>query len=70
MLLQVEFRPTKLEVDLNVQSMSVVLCNDKPQTFGAPDVLQLSVDALALQYHVDQSLPDRPPNQVSILLKV
>jgi len=58
------FRPSGLKIAVSFDTISFVLCNDKPETFGAPDVLQLcfsdgiaSVDMAAL-------LPDRPPNAV------
>lgn len=34
------FRPTNFQVTAYAQAATVVLCNDKPATFGAPDVLQ------------------------------
>lgn len=48
-----------------MQSISLVLCNDKPQTFGAPDVLRVSVDQLMVKYVMEQHFHDRPPDQVS-----
>lgn len=58
------FRPSGLKIAASFDRISFVLCNDKPETFGAPDVLQFcfsdgvaSVDTAAL-------LPDRPPNAV------
>jgi hypothetical protein len=37
----VEFRRAAARVDLQVAGLSVVLCDDKPSTFGAPDILQV-----------------------------
>ena len=58
------FRPSGLKIAASFDKIAFVLCNDKPETFGAPDVLQFcftdgvaSVDMAAL-------LPDRPPNAV------
>lgn len=59
-----EFRPTAIHMDGTIQGLALVLCNDKPQTFGAPDVLRLSIDQLALKYVVDQRFHDRPADQV------
>ena len=58
------FRQSKLKLEAALQSIAVVLCNDKPQTFGAPDVLQLSTHQLIVQWTQDTEFPDRPPNQV------
>ncbi len=62
-----EFRPSKISTNAVVESVSLVLCNDKPQTFGAPDVLQASADHLALQYSMDQQFADRPADQAAQL---
>ena len=48
-----------------VQNVSLVLCNDQPQTFGAPDVLQLSASRVSLFFAQHTQFPDRPPSQVS-----
>ena len=52
-------------MDGSMQSISVVLCNDKPQTFGAPDVLRISIDQLVVKYVMEQNFHDRPPDQAS-----
>jgi hypothetical protein len=36
-----EFRRAATRLDLQVAGLSVVLCDDKPSTFGAPDILQV-----------------------------
>eukprot|EP00887_Chlorella_sp_A99_P007742 scaffold20.g7742.t1 len=61
------FRPSSLQVTGLVQGATVVLCNDKPETFGAPDVLQLSLAQLNLAYDMATLLPDRPPNKAARL---
>jgi len=58
------FRPSVFHMDGSVQTVSLVLCNDKPQTFGAPDVLRLSVDQLTVKYVMERRFHDRPPDQV------
>ena len=55
-----EFRPSAFHLDGSMQTVSLVLCNDKPQTFGAPDVLRLSLDQLAVKYMMDLRFHDRP----------
>ena len=30
--------------------VSTVLCNDKPTSYGAPDVLQANMESLSFQY--------------------
>ena len=58
------FRPSKLRVDAAIRTVSLVLCNDKLTTYGAPDVLQVSVDQLEGHYYRNACFADRPPNQV------
>ena len=52
-----------MQLEAAIRSVSLVLCNDKPQTFGAPDVLQLTCNQMALQYAMSQQFHDRPANQ-------
>ncbi|KAK9867091.1 hypothetical protein WJX84_006946 [Apatococcus fuscideae] len=62
-----DFRPTSVDVNGTAQAVSLVLCNDKPTTFGAPDVLDFCADNLKLSFTLDQSFSDRPPNQAATL---
>lgn len=61
------FRPSSLQISLAVQQAAAVLCNDKPETFGAPDVLQASLAGLSLAYDQATLLPDRPANKAGRL---
>lgn len=61
------FRPSSLQVSLAVQQATLVLCNDKPETFGAPDVLQASLSDASLAYDQATLLPDRPANKAGRL---
>ena len=45
-----DFRPTSVDVNATAQAVSLVLCNDKPTTFGAPDVLDFCADKLELSF--------------------
>ena len=58
------FRQARLRMSAVIQNVSLVLCNDQPQTFGAPDVLQLSAADVAVQFAQHTQFPDRPPSQV------
>ena len=49
----------------SIEGFAAVLCNDKPETFGAPDVLRLSVEQVNAKYVMDQYFYDRPPSQVN-----
>ncbi|QDZ21895.1 vacuolar protein sorting-associated protein [Chloropicon primus] len=51
-LQEVVFRPSTMEVDLKINSVSVVICDDRPRTYGNPDVLRLWAKTLQLQYKV------------------
>ena len=44
--------------------VALVLCNDRPETFGAPDVLEVCGDRLQLQLCSERQFSDRPANQV------
>ena len=57
------WQPAALEVMARMRSAALVLCNDKLQTYGAPDVLQLAVSELAAAFAREAVLADRPPNQ-------
>ena len=57
------FRPSKLRVDAAIRTVSLVLCNDKLTTYGAPDVLQVSVDQLDGHFYRNACFADRPANQ-------
>ena len=57
------FQSSATEVEATVQNAAVVLCNDKPQTFGAPDVLQVTAGRVSARYTTSMFFPDRPPNQ-------
>ena len=57
------FRPSSLQVSLGVQQGTLVLCNDKAETFGAPDVLQCSLAGVSLAYAQATLLPVRPANK-------
>ncbi|BDA48870.1 hypothetical protein COCOBI_12-5530 [Coccomyxa sp. Obi] len=60
---EVGFRPSKLRVDAVMRAVSLVLCNDKLSTYGAPDVLQVSLDQLDAHFSRDRCFADRPSNQ-------
>ena len=57
------FQSSATEIEATVQNAAVVLCNDKPQTFGAPDVLQVTASRVSAHYTTSMFFPDRPPNQ-------
>jgi len=61
------FRPHSMQVTIALESVAAVLCNDKPETFGAPDVLQLSFCEANLAYDAATMLPDRPANKAARL---
>ena len=61
------FQSSTTEVEATIQNAAVVLCNDKPQTFGAPDVLQVTAGQVSAQYTMSSFFPDRPPNQAARL---
>ena len=45
---------TRLQkLDVKLRGMSIILCNDKQSSFGAPDVLQACADNVAIVYKID-----------------
>lgn len=65
---QKPFRPHILHISSKMESITAVLCNDRPETFGAPDVLQLSVTEASLGFDSSKILPDRPANKAGRLI--
>jgi hypothetical protein len=61
------FRPHSFHVSGALENLALVLCNDKPETFGAPDVLQFSVCKATASYDAATILPDRPANKAGRL---
>lgn len=61
------FRPHSMQVTIALEKVAAVLCNDKPETFGAPDVLQLSFCEANLAFDAATMLPDRPANKAARL---
>jgi len=49
---EVVFRPSTMEVDLKVNKISLVICDDRPRTYGNPDVVRLYAKTCDLQYKV------------------
>lgn len=61
------FQSSTTTVEATIQKAAIVLCNDKPQTFGAPDVLQVTASQATAQYTMSMFFADRPPNQAARL---
>jgi len=59
-----DFRPKGLKMAASFERLALVLCNDKPETFGAPDVLHVSLSDGECALDTASLLPDRPPNAV------
>lgn len=58
------FRPSGLKISAFFERIAVVLCNDKAETFGAPDVLHLCLSDGEVSLDTASLLPDRRPNAV------
>jgi hypothetical protein len=52
-LRDIVFRPSSMEVDLRINCVSLVVCDDRPRTYGDPDVLRLYAKSCTLNYKVD-----------------
>jgi hypothetical protein len=42
-----------MAIDVNVTALALVLCDDKRESYGAPDVLSASIERLAVQYTME-----------------
>jgi hypothetical protein len=59
-----EFRPLLLKLKVDAGAIALLLCHDRSGSFGAPDVLEVSLDRLSAKYSMECRLSDRPPDQV------
>ena len=50
---EIVFRPSVFAVDLKLNCISVVICDDRPRTYGNPDVVRLYAKTCTLLYEVD-----------------
>jgi hypothetical protein len=58
------FRPSGMKISAFFERVAVVLCNDKAETFGAPDVLHVCMSDGEVSLDTASLLPDRRPNAV------
>lgn len=49
-----EFRQHRAKFEVVVCGASIMLCDDKPASYGAPDVLTVSADTLMASYSLDR----------------
>ncbi|GLC63393.1 hypothetical protein PLESTF_000031500 [Pleodorina starrii] len=57
------FRPSSTSINASIKSLGIVLCDDKPKSYGAPDVLTAAMEQMAIQYSVEKRYPDHLPEQ-------
>ncbi|GIL45737.1 hypothetical protein Vafri_2896 [Volvox africanus] len=58
-----KFRPSCMSVDAKVKSLGFVLCDDKPKSYGAPDVLTMAMEQIAVVYSTSRRYYDHMPEQ-------
>ncbi|GLI64033.1 hypothetical protein VaNZ11_007171 [Volvox africanus] len=58
-----KFRPSCISVDAKVKSLGFVLCDDKPKSYGAPDVLTMAMEQIAIVYSTARRYYDHMPEQ-------
>lgn len=63
------FRPCIFEVDVRLGQMSVLLCNDKVNSHGAPDVLQASLEQLRMQFATVQRSSKVCPHRLVLIFR-
>lgn len=49
-----QFRQHRFKVEVVICGASIMLCDDKPASYGAPDVLTASADTLMASYSMDR----------------
>lgn len=59
-----DFRPVRMRLAAEAAGASLLLCTDRPGSFGAPDVVEVALDRIALDHSLDARFSDRPPDQV------
>ena len=59
-----DFRPLRMRLAAEAAGISLLLCTDRPGSFGAPDVVEVALDRIALDHSLDARFSDRPPDQV------
>lgn len=60
------FRPVRVRVAAEAAGAALLLCMDRPGSFGAPDVVEVALDRIRLDHALDARFSDRPPDQVRL----
>jgi hypothetical protein len=63
-----EFRRSSLRCSAQVTALVLMLCDDKPHSFGAPDVLQLVARGVGAVHASEVRFPAAQPERASRLL--
>ena len=58
----------RMRLAAEAAGVSLLLCTDRPGSFGAPDVVEVALDRIALDHSLDARFSDRPPDQVGQVL--
>ena len=56
------FRPVVIKFNAIIDMASVVICNDRPQSYGAPDFLLVSGRRINCEMYSEQFMPNRKPD--------
>ncbi|WIA12623.1 hypothetical protein OEZ85_006280 [Tetradesmus obliquus] len=62
-----EFRRSSLRCTAELAAVVLMLCDDKPQSFGAPDVLQVAASGVSLVHATEARFPRTQPERAGRL---
>lgn len=63
-----EFRRSSLRSTVQIDTLVLMLCDDKPHSFGAPDVLQVIARGVSLVHATDSQYANTDPERAARLL--
>jgi hypothetical protein len=62
-----EFRRSSLRCTVELAAVVLMLCDDMPQSFGAPDVLQVAASGVSLVHAIEARFPRTAPERAGRL---
>lgn len=62
-----EFRRSSLRCSIELTALTLMLCDDKPHSFGAPDVLQAMAHGVSFVHAIEYRYPRTSPERADRL---
>lgn len=60
-----QFRPTVTQLKASVDTFCIVLCNDRPHSYGAPDFFMFTSNHVSAVVYSEKNLPNQPADVVA-----